>query len=181
MTLPRHLRRLRASIHEEEAGMTLIELVIYLSLSVLVSGLVVVLIVNTVIGQRTVTSLTGASTRGQALAESIERAVRDAAISVSSDAQGAQVLTIVTRPEDLCTRWRITTAGEFQLYQGTGTPDWGELATGVGPVGESDYFGWESGGRFRYGFQLATESRPVTFAGAVMPRGSTGAVGTTCS
>ncbi len=175
------IRARLASASTGDEGITMIEIVIYLVLSGVVAGLVLSMTLSTLRGQDTVTAITDASARGQAIAQGLDRALRNAkGVAMTTDADGNAVLAVFTTLPQACQAWRVTTDGTLQASSGAGFTRWGDLAERVEQVDGQPYFGW-SGQQLRYGFALGTGGQPVNIEGAVLPRGTNGSLGTSCS
>lgn len=173
----------------DDAGLSLIELIIVMLLTGILSSVVVMILVNSWNTQQDVTTTTAATNEGQVFASSIERAVRNAeAIEVTGDV--LQVRTRIGGVTD-CRAFRFTPA-DADPAAAPLTDDAAFLATGaaplswagawiterVSPVGSS-YFTLTAG-TFTYGFQIATESAPVVFQGSITVRNAFTEGGSPC-
>jgi Tfp pilus assembly protein PilE len=169
----------RSSIASDESGLTLIELIVVVVLTGILSGVVVMILVNSWTTQKDVTTTSEATNEGQVLASSIERSVRNAdAIAVTGD-----VLQVRSRIDGAETCW----AFRFQPADGTPTvaplvDDAAHMASGTAPLSwggawiaekatpiGASYFTLDAG-TLTYGFQLATDSAPVVFQGEITIR-----------
>jgi Tfp pilus assembly protein PilE len=169
------------ALRDDESGLTMVELVIYIVFSAIIAALATSVFINTVIGQSQVTTVTESTTRGQAISQSIERALRNATgATITTDGAGNAVLSVLTTLDQPCQAWRVTPAGEFAAASGNGFPTWGELSDRAEAIDGAPYFSWD-GSRVRYSFALTTDGLPVEFSGAIMPRGTGGSVGGACS
>lgn len=179
-----------ASVREpDDAGLSLIELIVAMVLTGILSGVVVMILVNSWTTQQDVTTTTAATNEGQVFASSIERAVRNAeAVSVSGDV--LQVRTRIGGVVD-CRAFRFVPADADPATEPL-TGDAGFFATGtaplawpgawitekVSPIGPA-YFTLDAT-TVTYGFQIATESAPVVFQGEIAVRNAFAAGGSPC-
>lgn len=171
----------RFDLRRDESGLTMVELVLFIVFSAVIAVIATSVFINTVVSQNQVTSVTESTTRGQAIAQSIERALRNAsAASITTDGAGNVVLAVVTSLDEPCQAWRVTPAGGIDASSGAGFGTWGELSDRAEAIGTTPYFAWD-GPRVRYSYALATDGTPVNFTGAILPRGSGGSVGDSCS
>lgn len=163
----------------DDSGLTLVEIIIYAALSAVIAVIVTFMLINTLKGQENVTSVTTATTRGQMIAQSIDRAVRNSRdVEVSGDGRTLKVLTTLDEP---CQAWRITLDGELEVSYGQGFPDWGTLATEVVLAADHPHFFTRSSDTVDYAFALGTAAHDVEFIGQSLPRTAGGSVATTCS
>lgn len=167
----------------DDEGVTLVELVIYISFSVVIASIVMFMFINTFRGQENVTSVTEATTRGQVAAQGIERAVRNSTdFEISAD---GSTLTVATTLAAKCQGWRFvgdvleisTTAG---FAEGSWRPFVDNIRREADPADEPPFFSEEST-RLLYRFDVTTDNRPVTFAGQTLPRASGDSVSASCS
>jgi len=183
----------------DESGLTLIELVIYMTLAVVVGTIVVSMFIGTLKGQDQVTSTTQATTRGQVAATTIEKAMRNATAFAIAD--GGNTLQVLTTLEQPCQQFTLTrnasasTAGrdvyDFYVHQGAKLPagTWpsassGALASGLvlvdGAHDTSIPFVLD-GTSVKYTLWFATDLKPsstsspnVGFSAVITPRGMGG-------
>lgn len=175
-----HADARRRPLRDDE-GLTMVELIIYMALSTMVATIIVFLFIGTLKAQDGVTGVTQASSRGQAISQGMDRAVRTAkAVDIYTDGSGNQVLVVWSRSTQPCQAWRVTPAGALEVASGAGFAHWGTLADKVQPISGQSYFG-RDGTRVRYTFAMVTSGKPVEFEGAVAARGTLGTVGTACS
>ncbi|GAA1933121.1 hypothetical protein GCM10009775_26410 [Microbacterium aoyamense] len=169
----------RTGLHDDDAGISLVEVIIYAALSAVIATLAAFMFINTLKGQETVTAVTTATTRGQTAVQAIERAVRNAKdVSVSSDGSTITVLTTLATP---CQSWRVS-GGALQIAQGGGAPSWKTFAEDVElPEGSSVYFSESGDSAVSYHLAFPTDSQPVTFVGSILPRSTGGSVSASCS
>lgn len=134
---PRHpATRLRLAPVTDDAGMTLVELIMYILLSALFLGLLATLFATTLTaGQQTRNRDTATGT-AQVVSESLQTSVRNAAL-VRVD--GAQLRAVVATGASQweCRAW-VLQSGELRyrasaaaIPVGTATTGWAVLATGV--------------------------------------------------
>jgi Tfp pilus assembly protein PilW len=139
------LRR-RAS---DDAGFTLAELIVVGLLTSLVLTAVGGIYISTIVAQRTVDGITGASNGGQLVARSIDSAVRNGSEYQITDSASGQLLVVRSADADstmgwFCQAWyyssasggsiRSTTTADgtaIGMPTATGLADWTLLASGV--------------------------------------------------
>jgi Tfp pilus assembly protein PilW len=155
-------------IYDDDAGVSLVELIIYALVASLVVGAASVILVNSWVTQSNVTSVTDATNRGQTISATIERAMRNALdFEVSLDGQTLRVRTSLDG--DLrCQGFHISggTARWVLVDQDlpVSTAAWTEWETGVRQNGTTPYF--VPGSKdVTYTFDIATDSAPVRFEG----------------
>lgn len=159
----------------DDSGLSLIELLIALLVSVIVVVAAATILVNSWLTQEDVTSTTEATTRGQVMGSAIERAMRNAKdFTVSpSDADGTELRVWTSLGGDLtCQAFQLAT-GEARIVTRSGTlpavTSWGNWQVGVGKQGATPYF-QRSGSTVTYSFELATDSAPVPISGQAKMR-----------
>ncbi|MEV7632549.1 prepilin-type N-terminal cleavage/methylation domain-containing protein [Microbacterium sp. NPDC089318] len=161
-------------IRNDDEGLSLIELIMVVVLVGILSGVLVMILVNSWNAQRDVSSTTVATNEGQVFASSVERAVRNAeAIEVT----GGNVLRVrTTLPgERQCQFFRLTvssgTADAAFMAFGSSAPAWPGpwITEDVTAIGAAPYFAL-GGGAVTYAFQVTTDSSPVLFQGRVAAR-----------
>ena len=156
-----------------DAGVTLIELIIYVVLVSLVLGAVAMILINSWRTQQNVLSETEATNRGQLVSSSIERAVRN---GLAVQVTGNNTLKVRTSlgGERACQGFSL--AGDNATMRmtsgplGTGWPEWQDGITAIPglPLLEGD------GTTVTYSFEIATTGAPVRFVGTVAARNPTG-------
>lgn len=159
-----------------DAGLGLIELIVAIIVSGIVLAGIAAIFARSLQTQEEVVSVSEATTRGQLVASSIERAVRNGLYVQVSD--GGTVLRVSTSLTGAlkCQGFRVTSdaggAAHFSASATTlGTSDtWPEWQPGVVAQTGTPFFDEPSPGVIRYRFQLETDSAPVRFAGEVSPR-----------
>lgn len=172
--------------HREEpddAGLSLIELIVVVVIVGILSGVIVMILVNSWNTQEDVNSTTVATNEGQVYASSIERAVRNAEdILVTGDV--LQVRTTFPGSRQ-CQSFQIIASAEtgdaaFMASAASATAWTGPtISERVANIGTDPYF-IDSAGAVTYAFQIGTESAPVLFQGTVAARNTLGSGGTPC-
>jgi Tfp pilus assembly protein PilW len=158
---------------EAEAGVSLIELVVYVLLTVVVLGTVAMILSNSWTAQGNVVSETEATNRGQLISSALERAVRNA---VAIDVSGGSTLRVRTSlaGERECQGFALTGGAATMVSNsgplGTSWPVWqqGIAAIPGEPLLEQD------GTAVTYAFHVTTDAAPVRFQGTVSARNLTG-------
>lgn len=160
-----------------DAGVTLIELIMYMIISALIASVIVMMLVNTLRTQSNVTSETTATTRGALVASTLERSMRNAlAFSVSAD--GSTLLVRTSLDNSLvCQGFALSTSSGAKFTQtSTALPassTWPTWQTGVVAHGATPFISQTLNG-VSYSFDLTTNGAPVHFAGTVTARNLTG-------
>lgn len=197
--------RLRERVRSDDSGLTLIEMVIYMTLAVVVGTIVVSMFIGTIKGQDQVTSTTQATTKGQLAASIIEKAMHNAtAFAIADGGKTLKVLTTLAKPCQQFTLQRDaaqSTPGrdvyDFFVYEGQKLPvgTWptastGALASGMVLVDADHHTGIPfvlDGDSVEYTLWFATDlkaSNPdspnVDFTASITPRGTGGAI-SSCS
>lgn len=172
--------RLHRASRDDE-GLTLVELIIYMSLTVVVGTIVVSMFISTIQTQERVTAVTQATTRGQVVAQSIEKALRNA-VDVSIEGTNGDTLKVLTTLSGAgtCQAWRVTSAGTLQVSTGAGFTSWGDMATNVVTLSGARFFAQDAT-RIAYSLGFDADGRTVDFTGAVASRTPGGSVSATCS
>lgn len=171
----------------DEAGLSLIELIVVVVLVGILSGVVVMILVNSWNTQQDVNSTTVATNEGQVYASSIERAVRNAeAIRVT----GGTLLEVRTTlgGDRTCQAFALnpvdtsdpTLGDAAYLAMGAAAPGWSgpSISDDLSPIA-TDYF-VKNGKVVTYGFQIDTDASPVTFDGEVSARNNLSEAGAPC-
>lgn len=155
-----------------DAGVSLIELIIYVMIASVVLGAVAMILINSWSTQENVVSETEATNRGQLVSSAIERAVRN---GLAVEVTGANTLKV-----------RTSLGGSLQC-QGFGLGGDATMTMNAGPLG-SGWPEWEDGiaaipgepllasdgTTVTYAFQITTTAAPVRFVGTVSARNPTG-------
>lgn len=197
---------LRERARSDDSGLTLVELIIYMSLAVVVGTIVVSMLIGTLKGQDQVTSITQATTKGRLLAVTIEKAMRNATAFAVTD--GGSTLTVLTTLDKPCQRFTLQRNAaastvdrdvyDFFVYQGAKLPvgTWptastGALASGLVLVDAEDRtsipFVPDGTKSVQYTLWLATDLKAsgrggpnVDFSAIITPRGTGGNI-SSCS
>ncbi|MCY7289265.1 MAG: prepilin-type N-terminal cleavage/methylation domain-containing protein [Cryobacterium sp.] len=129
----------------DDAGMTLVELLVYMVLAVVVLLIVGGLLINSLSSERTVRNATQASNTGQLVAQSVAQGVRNAsALKIRTPSFGGELLTVRTasrtNPQTWsCQAWYFG-AGEVRTTKSTALiptttaasiTNWTLLGTGI--------------------------------------------------
>ncbi|MBW9120591.1 hypothetical protein JNB63_10830 [Microbacterium trichothecenolyticum] len=170
-----------------DAGMTLIELIVGLVVSVLVLSGIAMVLINSFLTQNAVLSTSEATNRGQLVGSAIEKAMRNAVYSTVT--AGGTVLLVETTfdsPGDTrhCQAFRLadTTAQMASSATDITAPAWGTWLNDdaarswsalVRQSGTTPFFTQtnplQPNGGVRYVFDIQTDSAPVVFRGEVRP------------
>lgn len=167
---------IRAQADEETAaGVSLIELIIYVLLASVLLGAMATILINSWSAQKDVQSTNEATTRGQLIGQSIERAMRNAqAFEVSID---GTLLRVDTRLEGArrCQAFWMTGGAAYITTSDTSLPaaittDWPDpWQLGVVQNGTTRFFE-QDGLNVTFTFDITTESAPARFQGKAAMR-----------
>lgn len=157
-----------------EAGITLIELIIYVLVSSTLLLATALMLINSVNAQRDVLSTSEATARGQAMGATIERAVRNAvAFEVATDAAGSTLRVRTTLSGSLTCQGFTFSGGDVRmrlsasaLMDPSGWTTWESAVTRSG----ADAFFRPEDSAVAYAFEIETDSAPVRIAGEVATR-----------
>ena len=166
MTMPTNNER-------SDAGVTLIELIIYVVLVTLVLGGVAMILINSWRTQENVLSESEATNRGQLVSSSIERAVRN---GVAIDVQDDNTLRVHTSlgGERACQGFSF--AGDnasMRMTSGALGTGWAQWQDGITAISGQPFLE-RDGATVTYAFEIATSGAPVRFVGTVAARNPTG-------
>lgn len=170
------------STRRDDAGLSLVELIIY----VLLAGIIVVttamILINSWNTQKDVTSVSEATNRGQSMGSTIERAMRNALAFEVTNENELRVRTSLNGSQQ-CQAFYLA-AGTARLAQSSGalpvTPSsWTVWNTGVKKNGSQPFF-VQDGSTVIYTFDIETDSAPVRFAGEASIRSTTSGVTSPC-
>ncbi|WP_417555200.1 PulJ/GspJ family protein [Microbacterium sp.] len=159
-----------------EAGLSLIELIIYMLIIGVIGSLITMLFVNIWQTEGSVNGQTTGTTRGQLISSQIERAMRNATAFTIED--GGSTLKVTTSLDGTLrcqgftfdgTEARMTISASPNVDPGT-WPDW---QNGVKPVGSAPFFAANGANGVTYSFDTTTPDltgTPVRFTGDVHMR-----------
>jgi len=168
----------------DDAGLSLIELVIYVLLVSVLLGAMATILINSWSTQQDVQTTTQATNRGQLIGQSIERAVRNSeAVKVSDDKSMLSVHTTFGGERTCQAFWFA--GGALYMTNSAGilpapAPSGGSTPPSAGwpqpwvpskvvPTGPAGVFD-EAGMTVTYSFDIDTDSAPVRFSGEVSRR-----------
>ncbi|MDT0143885.1 hypothetical protein [Microbacterium sp. PRC9] len=172
---------------QSDAGMTLIELIVGLVVSVLVLSGIASVLINAFLTQSAVLSTSEATNRGQLVGSAVEKAMRNAVYSTVT--AGGTVLLVETTfdsPGDArhCQAFRLAdkTAQMASSATDITVPVWGtwlqdeagrQWSALVRQNGSTPFFAQtnpsQPNGGVRYVFDIETDSAPVVFRGEIHP------------
>lgn len=164
-------------LRDDEAGITLVELIVYFVISALFLGLLAGLFVNGLQAQIKATDRDNATGTGSVAIETLSGSIRNAAdFAVDADGQGLVAKVAVGTNGWQCRAWAVRN-GELRYRSGTSvldtanalTDNWGSIATGVGMTltdgaGVADSAAFVDGGdrRLLIGITVSTGDTTVT-------------------
>lgn len=167
----------------DDAGLSLIELIVAVVVGGIVMSAMVMIFVNSWKTQEEVISVTDATNRGQLVSSAIERAMRNALYFEVSEGgvvgtTGSVLHVRTSLPGGLkCQAFQLT-AGSAPDF---GTVHWATSVTavpgtlpawrtGIQKLGAAEYFTRTAGDTLTYTFNIDTDAAPVTFTGDIAPR-----------
>ncbi|MRH30188.1 hypothetical protein GH740_12850 [Microbacterium sp. SYP-A9085] len=163
----------------DDAGITLVELIIGMFISTIIAGMTAMILINSWQTQEEVTSVSQSTNTGQLVASVIERAVRNADyIDVSAD-QSTLLVQTSLGGSLTCQGFHLTTSNLLMAIRSTPLGDptlWPSWKDGVQPQGATPFL-TRTGNTVSYAFDMTTQSAPVHFTGRAALRSvSTGQV-----
>ncbi|MDR7185775.1 Tfp pilus assembly major pilin PilA [Microbacterium trichothecenolyticum] len=162
------------SIRDDEAGVTLIELIVYVVVLGILMSVITMIFVNTWSAQAGVTSQTAATTRGQLVSSEIEKAMRNAiAFTISPDGTTLSVNTSFTSNRQ-CQNFALKSDGLHMSVSSPPAPiTWPVWQDRVSFLGSTPVFKPAGAMGVTYSFASTSDSGPVTFTGTAYMRNST--------
>ncbi|WP_374312565.1 hypothetical protein [Microbacterium sp.] len=169
--------------HDREAGVSLVELIVYVMLISIVLGTTAMILINSWTTQREVTSVSDATNRGQAMGSTIERAVRNG-LAFDIDPTGTELRVRTSLDGNLACQAFLLTNGQARLALASSTlptssAAWTDWEQGIQQDGVTPYFA-DSGQVVTYSFEIRTDSAPVRIAGEVSTRSTPTGVSAPC-
>lgn len=173
---------MRVETWNEDDGVSLIELVVYVLIASVLLLATVAILTNSWSIQRNVTNVTNATNRGQLMTSTIERAMRNAiAFDVSVD--GSTLLVHTSLGGTLVCQGFALTAGEARMsLSGSAlgaSSTWPVWQMGATQRGSTPFFA-ETGSTVAYTFDISTTAAPVRFTGQAAARSATAGVIAPC-
>ncbi|MFB7890766.1 type II secretion system protein J [Microbacterium sp. NPDC056044] len=161
-------------IAEDEAGVTLVELIVYVVLLGILMGVISMIFVNMWSAQAGVTSQTAATTRGQLVSTEIEKAMRNAiAFTISPDGTTLSVNTSFTADRQ-CQNFALNSDGLRMSVTSTPAPStWPVWQERVSSLASMPAFKPAGTMGVTYSFVSTSDSGPVKFTGTAYMRNST--------
>ncbi|GAA1948779.1 prepilin-type N-terminal cleavage/methylation domain-containing protein [Microbacterium deminutum] len=156
------------SAHQnDDAGITFIELLVYLVLLGIFSAVFVTIFVNTWTAQASVSSQTRATMRGQLVSSEIERAMRNAvAFTISPDGSTLQVRTSLTGSRE-CQAFALSASGARMIVSTSPVTSsvWPIWQDRIAQSGTTPFFEPIDSTGVTYTFDSTSDSAPVHFTG----------------
>jgi hypothetical protein len=172
----------RESLHDD-AGLSLIELIVYVLLSSIIVLTTAMILINSWNTQENVTSTSDATTRGQSMGAAIERAVRNGlSFDISTDGTTLRVRTSL--PGRLGCQGFLLSTGQARLTQSSAAlaspaTTWASWQQGIAQDGATKFF-VADGQTITYTFEIETESAPVRIVGEASTRSTPTGVTSPC-
>ncbi|MDR7190286.1 Tfp pilus assembly protein PilW [Microbacterium sp. BE35] len=167
-----------------DAGLSLIELIIYILLSSLLLSAMAVVLVNSWSTQKDVASVTQATNRGQVIGSAIERAMRNALDFDVDDATGTELRVRTSLGGNLACQAFLLKDGDARFTTSSGAlptlaSDWARWENGIAQYASTPFF-VENGDVVTYTFDIETDSAPVRFSGEAAARSTATGVSSPC-
>ncbi len=163
-----------ASLRDDDSGVSLVELIIYMLLASVILASAAMILVNSWNTQRDVTTVSEATNRGQSMGAAIERAMRNG-LAFEVSAGGTELRVRTSLGGNLtCQGFLLSSSGSARLAQSStalpaSSSAWTFWEQGIEKDGTSDFF-TESGEHVLYKFKVQTESAPVRVSGEASTR-----------
>lgn len=167
----------------DDAGISLIELIIYVLLASAILIATAMILINSWNTQKDVTSVSEATNRGQSMGSTIEQAMHNALdFEVSADQQELRVRTSLEGTQR-CQAFYLS-AGTARLSQSSGVlpatvSSWAVWNSGIKKNGTTPFFA-VTGQHVVYTFDIETDSAPVRFSGEASTRSTPTGVSSPC-
>lgn len=166
----------------DDAGISLIELIVYVLLASTILIATTMILINSWNTQKDVTSVSEATNRGQSMGSTIERAMRNALAFEVTNENELRVRTSLTGAQQ-CQAFYLA-PGTARIAQAPGVlpldpASWTLWNSGVKQNGATPFFA-QNGTTVSYTFDIETESAPVRFAGEVSTRSTSTGVTSPC-
>jgi Tfp pilus assembly protein FimT len=162
--------------HRDDAGVTLVELLVYIFITVIIGALMAGVFINGLKSQTTTTDRDTATGKAQVVTNSLQTSLRNAsAVSPASGTTNALVALVATGSSGWqCRAWVLTSAGTL-VYRASSsaintgnTTGWTVLASGVtGTFTGGKAFSLSSSTQVGYAFSVSVSSATVPISGAV--------------
>ena len=175
-----------ATDHTDEtadAGLSLIELIIYMLLASLLLGAMATILINSWRTQEDVTSVSDATNHGQIMGSAVERAMRNA-LDFEVDATGTVLRVRTSLGGGMACQGFLLADGEARIATSSGAlpadpAAWGDWESAVAQNGSTPFF-IETGDTVTYTFDIRTEAAPVRFSGEAAARSVATGVSAPC-
>jgi hypothetical protein len=166
-----------------EAGLSLVELVVYILLASILLVAMASILVNSWRAQEDVISVTDATNRGQVMGSAVERAMRNA-LDFDVDSSGTVLRVRTSLGGELACQGFLLDDGEARMSTSSGplllaSSSWGDWESDVIRNGSTPFFA-EVGDTVIYTFDIETDSAPVRFAGEAAARSVPTGVSSPC-
>jgi len=156
----------------DDAGITLVELIIGMLIATVIAGATVMILVNSWRTQEEVASVSDATNTGQLVSSAMERAIRNADyIDVSAD-QSTLLVQTSLGGSLTCQGFHLTTDSLLMAIRSTPLGDpttWPSWKTGLSRQGTASFL-TRTGNTVSYAFDMTTDSAPVHFTGSAALR-----------
>jgi Tfp pilus assembly protein PilW len=171
------------SLKDDESGVSLVELIIYMLLASVILASAAMILVNSWNTQKDVTTVSEATNRGQSMGYTIERAMRNG-LAFEVSAGGTELRVRTSLGGNLTCQGFLLTSGTARLSQSSGalpssSSAWTLWEQGIEQDGSSDFF-TSSGQIVDYTFKVQTESAPVRISGEASTRSAATGVSSPC-
>lgn len=165
-----------AWVSGDDEGITLVELIVYVVIAALVTGLMAGIFINGLRSQTAATDRDTATGRAGVVTNSLQTSLRNATAVNPATGSGNTLIAVVTTGTSgwQCRAWSLTSTGNL-VYKASSTSfsvastaGWTVLASGVkGSFAGGKVFSSSSATQVRYAFSVTTSASTVPISGAV--------------
>lgn len=159
-----------------EAGVTLVELIVYLAVGAIILSLMAGLLINGLSSQAQTTDRDTATGRAAVVTNSLQTSIRNAVgFSPASGATNTVVAVVATGASSWqCRAWALTNGGDLvyksddDKFDTTSTSGWTVLASGVTGLFSGKAFSASSSTQLQYRFTVTVGGASVPITGGVI-------------
>jgi Tfp pilus assembly protein FimT len=167
---------MRGRMRDAEAGVTLVELIIYVVIAALVTGLMAGIFINGLHSQTAATDRDTATGKAGVVTSSLQQSLRNATtVSPATGTTNTLIAVVATGTSSWqCRAWALTATGDLvyksssSAFSVVSTAGWTVLAKNVtGSFTGGKVFSVTSTTQVRYGFSVSVSASTVPITGAV--------------
>lgn len=171
---------------DDDAGVTLVELIIYMVVGLLLLSLMAGLFANGLSSQAQTTDRDTATGKATVVTDSLQTSIRNATAVNPSSGTGKTIVALVATGTSgwECRAWSLTSSGALMYkaaasqFSTSSTTGWATLATGVtGSLTGGAMFSSTSSTQLSYAFSVTVGGSAVPIAGGVIAQATIGSGG----